>query len=458
MKKFIKRFLPEKVFLIYHYFLSVIATVLYGFPSKKMIVIGVTGTKGKTSAANFIWACLSAGKEKTGIISTANIRIGNKENLNKYHMTMPGGFVIQKLMAEMVKAGCKYCVVETTSEGIKQYRHVGVYYDIAVFTNLTPEHLQSHGGSFEEYKRMKGKMFAALSSHKKVLDGKEIEKCVVVNADSEHADYFMAFKAGKKITFGINNKKADYVAENIKETSDLVARPSAGVNCLASLPACIGVEFDVLDEARKAEHFKIGIFGKFNVYNVLPAIAIGRFLGVSDASIKKGLEELSVIPGRMEVIDEGRNFLTIVDYAHEKESITCVLEAASNMKGDGGKVIILLGAEGGGRDKAKRPIMGELSAKMADYVVVSNVDPYEDDPKRILEDIACAAEASGKVRGENLFVIEDRRAGIKKALSLAKLGDVVLITGKGAEQSIVIGGKKYYWDDRVVVREELRNL
>ena len=439
MKKFVKRFLPEKVVLLYHYFLSAIATVLYGFPSKKMIIIGVTGTKGKTSAANFIWACLSADGEKIGIISTANIRIGNKENLNKYHMTMPGGFVIQKLMAEMVSAGCKYCVVETTSEGIKQYRHVGVYYDIAVFTNLTPEHLPSHGGSFEEYKKMKGKMFVALSSHEKKIGGKEIEKCIVVNADSEHAGYFMAFKAGKKVTFGISNKKADYFAENIKETSQ-------------------GVEFDVLDAACKTDHFKIGIFGKFNVYNVLPAIAIGRFLGVSDTSIKKGLKNLSVIPGRMEMIDEGQNFLTIVDYAHEKESITCMLEAANNMRGQGGKVIILLGAEGGGRDKAKRPIMGELSAKMADYVVVSNVDPYDDDPRQILEDIACPAEANGKVRDENLFVIEDRRAGIKKALLLAGEGDVVFITGKGAEQSIMIGGKKIEWDDRVVVREEVKLL
>lgn len=439
MKKFLKRFLPEKVILFYHYILSVIATFLYGFPSKKMIIIGVTGTKGKTSAANFIWSCLSADGEKAGIISTANIRIGNKENLNKYHMTMPGGFVIQKLMAEMVSAGCKYCVVETTSEGIKQYRHVGIYYDIAVFTNLTPEHLSSHGGSFEEYKRMKGKMFAALSSYEKVMDGKEIEKLVVVNLDSEHADYFMAFKAGKKVTFGISNKKADYAASNIKETSD-------------------GVEFDVsgFSGSGGVEHFKIGIFGKFNVYNVLPAIAIGRAMGISDSSIKKGLERLSVIPGRMEIIDEGQNFLAIVDYAHEKESITCVLEAANNMKGEGGKVIILLGAEGGGRDKAKRPIMGELSAKMADYVIVSNVDPYEDDPVQILEDIACAAEAAGKVRGKNLFVIEDRRAGIKKAVSLAGERDVVFITGKGAEQSIVIGGKKIEWDDRVVVREELR--
>jgi len=145
-----------------------------------------------------------------------------------------------------------------------------------------------------------------------------------------------------------------------------------------------------------------------------------------------------------------------VDYAHEKESITNVLQTAKNLKIAGTKTIILLGAEGGGRDKAKRSIMGELAAKMADYVIVSNVDPYEDDPKQILEDIAIPCETFGKIRGQNLFVIEDRRQGIKKSLQLAKINDIILITGKGAEQSIVIDGKRLAWDDRKIVREELK--
>jgi UDP-N-acetylmuramoyl-L-alanyl-D-glutamate--2,6-diaminopimelate ligase len=433
MKKLLKKLLPEKFVLTYHYLVAIFATLYYGFPSKKMIVIGVTGTKGKTSTINFIWSCLMAGGYKTGIISTANIRIGEKEFLNKYHMTMPGRFMIQKLMAQMVKNGCKFCIVETTSEGIKQYRHVGVYYDIAVFTNLSPEHLESHGGSFEKYKQMKAKMFAALSSHKKVIDGKRIEKIIIANKDSEHADYFLNFKSDKKITFAINNK-ADYVANNIQETNT-------------------GVSFEV----RKVI-FKIGILGKFNVYNALPAIIICRLFDISDDLIAKGLLNLQIIPGRMEKIDQGQNFTVLVDYAHEKESITNILKTANNMKKAGARVIILLGAEGGGRDKAKRPIMGELAAKMADFVIVSNVDPYDDDPKQILEDIAIASEKFGKIRNQNLFVIEDRRLGIRKSLSLAKTNDIVLITGKGAEQSIVIGGKRFAWDDREVVREELKQI
>lgn len=431
MKKLIKKLVPEWAMLSYHYVVAVLAALVYGLPSRKMIVIGVTGTKGKTSAINFIWSVLTKGGHKAGIISTANIRIGDVEMLNKYHMTMPGRFTIQKLLSQMVKAGCKYCLVETTSEGIKQFRHIGVYYDWAVFMNLSPEHLESHGGSFEKYKEMKGKMFKGLTRHRKIIDGKKVEKIIMANKDSEYADYFLQFPADKKIIFGLKSG-GDYRAIDIVEEQD-------------------EVEFKVGEY-----EFEINIPGRFNVYNTLPAIIVGHLAGIDNGIIADGLEDLKAIPGRMERINAGQDFTVIVDYAHEKESITNVLETAQKIKQPTGKIIILLGAEGGGRDKAKRPIMGELSGRMADYVVVSNVDPYDDDPEKILEDIAVAAENAGKVRGDNLFVIADRREGIKKALSLVSTGDIVLITGKGAEQSMVIKGKRIPWDDRQVVREELR--
>jgi UDP-N-acetylmuramoyl-L-alanyl-D-glutamate--2,6-diaminopimelate ligase len=434
MKKLIKKLIPIKLLLFYHYILAMLATAYYRFPSKKMIVIGITGTKGKTSAANFIWACLRAGGYKTGIISTANIRIGEKENLNKYHMTMPGRFAIQRLLADMVRDGCTHCVVETTSEGIKQHRHVGVYYDVAVFTGLSPEHLHSHEGSFEKYKKMKGKMFSALSAHgHKVIDGKKIEKVIVVNNDNEHKDYFLQFKADKKIKFGLSGS-ADVAASNIKETAH-------------------GIEFTT-----DGETFSTSILGKFNVYNILPAIVISHLFSMDKESIRRGLKDLKLIPGRMEVLNEGQSFRVIVDYAHEKESITNVLNTIDNLRTGDSKIIILLGAEGGGRDKAKRPVMGRVSAEKADYVIVSNVDPYEDDPSVIAEDIAAAAEKAGKVRNKNLFVIEDRREGIRKALSLADKDDVVIITGKGAEQSITINGITSAWDDRIVTRACLKAL
>jgi len=434
-KSKIKKLIPEDFISFYHLALAALAGFYYGWPSKKMITIGITGTKGKTSSANFVWSVLTAAGFKTGMIGTANIRIGEKEFLNKYHMTMPGRFILQGLLKKMVSSGCKYCIVETTSEGIKHWRHFGIFYDIAIFTNLTPEHLQAHGGDFVKYKEAKGRLFKSLyRGQRKIIGGKEIKKIIIVNYDDLHKEYFLNFPADKKINFG-TIENADFQADKIRNTKD-------------------GLEFFV-----GSMQYEINILGKFNVYNALPAIAVGSVFEILPAVIAQGLQNLKVIPGRMEKIDEGQNFLVFIDYAHEREGMNAVLDTAKELVSEkGGKIIVLLGAEGGGRDKSKRPELGEIAAKKADFVVVSNVDPYEDDPREILEDIAKAAENFGKIREQNLFVIEDRREGIKKALSLAGQNDVVLITGKGSEQSIVIGGKRYPWDDRVVVREELRNI
>jgi len=435
LKSKIKKLIPERLISFYHFCLAFLAAFWYGFPSKKMIVIGVTGTKGKTSAVNFIWSVLNAAGFKAGFIGTANIRIGDIEMLNKYHMTMPGRFILQGFLKKMLETGCEYCIVETTSEGIKQWRHYGIFYDIAIFTNLSPEHLQSHGNSFEKYKAAKGKMFTSLAhSGRKIINGKKIEKIIIANCDNPHAKYYLNFRADKKLTFGLS-EGVDFRAREIKSTPD-------------------GLLFLV-----GANLYNINILGNFNVYNALPAIIIGSLIGISHNKIQEGLKNLKVIPGRMEKIDEGQKFLVFVDYAHEKEGMNAVLDTARDLvKGNGGRVVVLLGAEGGGRDKAKRPALGEISAKKADFVVISNTDPYEDDPKEICEDIAVVAEKFGKIRNKDLFIIEDRREGIRKALSLANKNDVVLITGKGAEQSIIIGGKRYSWDDRVVVREELNKI
>jgi UDP-N-acetylmuramoyl-L-alanyl-D-glutamate--2,6-diaminopimelate ligase len=399
-----------------------------------MIIIGVTGTKGKTSAANYIWSVLTSAGYKTGIISTANIRIGDEQLLNKYHMTMPGRSAIHDLLKQMGKAGCEICVVETTSEGLKQYRHIGISYDCAVFTNLTPEHLPSHGGSFEKYKQAKGILFASLNcSPEKKLRGEVFPKAIVANSDSEHADYYLSFTAERKATFGVS-KQADTQAKDLKSTGS-------------------GVSFTVGEEA-----YETTIPGTFNVYNALPAIAIAKLLNAKPEQIAKGVRELMVIPGRMERINESKDFAVFVDYAHEGASVAGALEAGRLLAGEKGKVIFLLGAEGGGRDTKKRSIMARLSVEQADYTIVSNVDSYDDDPLPIIEDITSAAEKAGATRGQNLFAIPDRREGIKKALTLAKKGDVVLITGKGAEQTIILEGVTEKWDDRTVVREELRKL
>ncbi|MDD5146407.1 MAG: UDP-N-acetylmuramyl-tripeptide synthetase [Candidatus Pacebacteria bacterium] len=434
LKPLIKRIAPAWVVSGYHFCLAYLAAFWYGFPSKEMVVIGVTGTKGKTSTCNFIGSCLSAGGYEVGLLSTANIKIGQKEFLNNFHMTMPGRFSLQRLLFQMVQAGCKMCVIETSSEGIKQFRHKGIIYDILVFTNLSPEHLPSHDGSFEKYKEAKGRVFAELNKgQKKVVGGIEIKKMIVANYDDSQKDYFLSFPVDHKATYGLG-EGADFQAHNIK------AGPS-------------GVDFQV-----KEASFHLDVLGEFNVYNALPAIVLAEVCGIAVTQVQRGLEQVRVIPGRMEKIEMGQSFTVLVDYAHEGRSMNAALDAARKIVLKGAKVIVLLGAEGGGRDKNKRSQMGEVAGAKADYVVASNVDPYDDPPEEIIEDIVLAAEKAGKVRNKNLFAIEDRREGIVKALSLANKGDIVMITGKGAEQSMIIRGKSFSWDDRMVVREGLDKL
>jgi UDP-N-acetylmuramoyl-L-alanyl-D-glutamate--2,6-diaminopimelate ligase len=459
MKSFLKEIMPRWIFSLYYYSIALFAAFIYGFPSRKMVIIGVTGTKGKTSTSNFIWSCLSASVIKTGIITSANIRIGEKEIINPYHMTMPGRFIIQRFLFLMKKAGCTHCVVETTSEGLKQFRNVGIDYDIAVFTNLTPEHLPSHNGSFEEYKKMKGKLFRLLlKQRRKTIAGKKVKTVIIANYDSPHMGYFLAFPADRKITYGFN-EGADYRSEFIK----------ADVH---------GVEFSVrqktptsltdrsltkTEENQNSKIFNLAIMGSFNAYNALPAIVISHLFGANDQQINEGLKRLKSIPGRMEIIvhefAKKNGFTVLVDYAHEQASMNAVVSASNEIKSKGTNTIVLLGAQGGGRDKTKRFLMGEVVGKYCDYVVVTSDDSYDDNPKEIIEDIARSAEKEGKVRDKNLFTILDRREGIRKALSLAKKGDAVLITGKGAEQKMMVAqGKSIPWDDRDVVREVLGGM
>ncbi|MDP3948902.1 MAG: UDP-N-acetylmuramyl-tripeptide synthetase [bacterium] len=432
MKKLIKFFTPRFLISLYHWFLAYLGAFIYGFPSKKMVVIGVLGTRGKTTTANFIWSILTAAGEKTGLTGTANFRIGNEEKLNESHMTMPGRFFLQKFLRKMVKAGCHYAVIETPSEGVEQWRHKGIFYDVAVLTTLYPEYMAVHNWDFERCKKMHLKVFEELHGQpRKTINGKKIPKVIVVNSENDDKNLFLNQRADKKITYGLKTG-ADVTANFIKTDNETVSFESGG------------------------ERYELGVRGSFNVLNALGAIAVASALGIDKQHIKEGLKNLSSVPGRMEKIEAGQNFDVFVDYAHDGPSMTAVLNAVGEMSAK--KIIVVVGAEGGGRDKKKRPVIGKLAAEKSDYVVVTNVDPYDDDQNEIIEDIARAAETAGKIRNMNLFTIADRREGISQALKLAETSDIVLITGKGAEQSMIVGSEKISWDDRSVARQEIEKI
>lgn len=437
----LKKLIPSFALQWYHLALAMSAAVLYRFPSKKLIVIGVTGTNGKSSTVALIAKILETAGHRVGATSTVSFKIADKEWLNNKKMTMLGRFALQKMLRQMVDAGCQYAVVETSSQGIAQYRHVGIEYDVAVFTNLTPEHIEAHGG-FENYKKAKQVLFASLARHQnKIIAGKKQDKTIIANGDDQHAPNFIQFPADKKILFGINNTEG-----------------STGEKVLAHDLAFTknGTEFSV-DSIK----FNLQLFGRFNIYNALAAIAVTESLGVSLDTAKMALESVKVVPGRMEVINEGQSFSVVVDYAPEPESLKQAYQTLRDHGFVGGnhQLVHVLGSCGGGRDVARRPILGKMAGETAQYVIVTNEDPYDDDPQVIIDQVAQGAIEAGKVLGQNLFKITDRREAIAKALTLAQSGDLVLLTGKGSEQAMCLAdGKTMPWDERKVAREELQKL
>jgi UDP-N-acetylmuramoyl-L-alanyl-D-glutamate--2,6-diaminopimelate ligase len=423
IRKKIRSIIPKKILQLYHACMAILAVIFYRFPGKNLTVIGVTGTKGKTTTSNFIWSILSTSGYKTGLIGTAVIRINDELIPNEYHMTMPGPWVLQNILRKMVDRGCTHVIMEATSEGLDLYRHIGIPFKIAVFTNLSPEHIESHG-NFENYKKAKAKLFKVLSGKKNTLS--------IVNADSEHGKYFGSFNSGETITYGLCD--GDIKAENLVEDDE-------------------GVSFKIHEQS-----FRVNTIGAFNVCNALPAIALARFMKIPYAKVDEGLKMLKTVPGRMEKISIGQPFFVIVDYAHENLSINTVLDTARRLNKTNGNIIAVVGACGGGRDKIKREHIGRAAGTKADYVIVTNEDPFDDDPKELVDEVASFALQSGKIEDVSLFKVIDRKKAIEKALNIARTGDIVLVTGKGSEQSIVVGNEKIPWDDRIVVTEILEKL
>lgn len=436
MKELIRKMVPKTALNYYHKAMAITANLVYGRPSEKLIVIGVTGTNGKSSTVSLIANILEEAGHKVGAASTVLFKVAEKEWLNDKKMTMLGRFQLQKLLKQMFDAGCAYAVVETSSQGIEQFRHLGIHYDVCVFTNLTPEHIEAHGG-FDNYKKAKLKLFKHLEKlPTKVLAGKKVSKAIVANIDDEHAKDFLNFNVTQKIGFGIDSP-ADLRAEDIDFHQ-----------------AGIGFKVGEAD-------FDLKLFGKFNIYNSLAAIAVAKTQDVSLDICRNALLKITGVPGRMEFIDAGQPFKVLVDYAPEPEGMRQLFKAIKNHEfvSESGKIIHVFGSCGGGRDLARRPILGELSAQNAQIHIVTNEDPYDDNPQQIIDQVADGAIKAGKQENQEVFKVIDRREAIRKALAMAQAGDLVVLTGKGAEQAIcVAGGQKEPWDEREVAKEELIKL
>jgi UDP-N-acetylmuramoyl-L-alanyl-D-glutamate--2,6-diaminopimelate ligase len=396
--------------LPYHYLLAFLGAVIYRLPSRKLTVIAVTGTKGKSSVVELVNAILEEAGHTTTLANTLRFKVAGETKRNLYKMTMPGRFVLQSFLRKAVRAGCTHAIIEMTSEGARQYRHKFIELDALIFTNLTPEHIESHG-SYENYVAAKVSLAKALERSPKH------DKLLVVNGDDKESEKFLAVFSGKKIVYG----KKDATGEAI--SSEGVSFNWEGVRIESRLP------------------------GEFNLYNILATVSFGKALGIPLEKIQSGIKKVTSIRGRAEKI-EGADFSVIVDYAHTPDSLEQLYKTYA-----GTSKICVLGNCGGGRDAWKRPVMASIAEKYCDHVILTNEDPYDENPEGILHDMAEG------MKTKNPLLILDRRLAIRAAIQKANTGDVVLISGKGTDPYIMgPHNTKQPWDDASVAREELALL
>lgn len=437
---FARKLSPRWAVAAFHWLEAWAGAVRFGFPSQRLTMVGVTGTNGKSTTVNYIAKVLGqAGK--VGFVTTANVYDGEKEWINEWKLTTPGRFHLQRLMRQMLRNGCRYAVLEISSEGLIQYRHAGINFDVAVFTNLTPEHIERHGG-FENYKQAKGMLFRYLTQRpRKTFGGRQQPKVIVANVDDEHAGYFLGFKADEKVGYGVGG---------VEHRTQNTERRNVGTSVIAS---DVTIEPWSSSFSVDGQAFQVNMGGQFNVYNALAAVAVGRTLGVSLEACAVGVAELRSMPGRMERIEAGQSFTAMVDYAPEPESMRQLIQAIGRIPR--GRVIHVFGSCGGGRDSSRRPILGQMVSSYADVAIVTTEDPYDEDPQQIIDQVV-AGTAGGRAE---VIVEPDRRLAIRRAVAEAREGDLVVVTGKASEQYICWeNGRKQPWDDRKVLREELQQI
>lgn len=394
LKYVVPEFVVEPLRPMYHGFLAWLFAHWYGMPARRLTVIGVTGTKGKSTTCDMLYAVLTAAQHKTVLVSTIRYVTPRSEEPNRFKMTMQGRGHLQHLLARGLREGATHAVVELSSEGTLQSRHRFVYLDALIVTNIHPEHIDRHG-SFEKYVAAKREIVHELERSSKR------PRTLVTNVDIVETKKFFDAAVENKISFS---------------NSELTTAPT------------------------------VPVVGDFNRLNALAALKVAVALGVPESVGRDALKSLPVVRGRVERIDVGQNFTAVVDYAHTPDSLSALYSAFP------GRKICVLGNTGGGRDAWKRPQMGQIADESCDMVILTNEDPYDEDPRAIVD-----AMARGMARAPE--IIMDRREAIAHALALAGHGDAVLITGKGTDPYIMgPKGMKEPWDDATVVREELYNL
>lgn len=419
-KSAIKGFIPEPVLKVilppYHFLRAVVANFIYGSPAKQMHVIMVTGTNGKTTTAVLIAKILEEAGNRVGLSSTAFFQTGKEVIPNDKNMTVTNPFSLQKMLDKMRKAEVDWAVIEVTSHALSQYRTWGIPVEAAVMTNLTQDHLDYHG-TMEKYAAAKGKLFAKKPNF------------IVLNSDDQWFEFFDKYEA--------KTKKVSYGTKESDECRIVSAK--------------LGKKSSTLKLALGSEEIEVnlGLIGKFNAYNALAATATAYAIGVAPKYIKRGLEAVTNVPGRLEKIEEGQNFDVIVDYAHTPDALENSLETLKAMTK--GKLITVFGATGD-RDKDKRPKMGKIVGNLSDVAMVTDDEPYSEDPAKIRSEVIAGFHETAADMRE----VASRREAISMAIGQAKAGDTVYITGMGHQQFRIVGDHKEKWDDRQIAREILK--
>ena len=406
IKSILKRLLPHRLFLIYHYGLSFLGALLSGFPASKMEVIFVTGTKGKSTVTELIHNIFEGTGRTHVLVNTIHFALPNKTIPNKLKMTMPGRGKIHRLLAQGRKQGARYAVIEASSEGTLLYRHTFLSPNLLVFTNLHPEHIEAHG-SFENYKNAKLKYAKMVGKNKGT---------VVAHGDDPYTPEFLAH-ATTKVPYSLSE------LQNIQEGEHGISFSYKDVEVSLPLP------------------------GTFNALNALAALKVAEAYEIPLEEAAKALSQTKKVRGRTEFVTQGQPFDAVVDYAHTPDSLEALYGAFKTKK-----KVCILGNTGGGRDTWKRPEMARIAEKHCEEVILTNEDPYDEDPQAIIRDMAEGMK-------KEPTIILDRREAIRYALSNAEENSVVLISGKGTDPYIMgSNGSKTPWDDATVVREELAKL